>query len=92
MTTWEWIGVALVVGVVVAFIIGNRIGRFLRCERPAPCWPSRRELEAHHAGTRPLPQVVCAWCQRVIREGDTSGLISHGCCSACTAALWEAKK
>ena len=42
-------------------------------------------------------RVVCAWCGRVLREGDVSKLVSHGICEDCEQKLYakyprEAKK
>ncbi len=31
----------------------------------------------------PLPRLVCAWCQRVLRYGDPGQPISHGICEPC---------
>ncbi len=30
-------------------------------------------------------RVVCAWCGRLIREGEGGGATSHGLCEACAA-------
>jgi len=27
--------------------------------------------------------LVCAWCKKLIKDGDEEGLISHGICSDC---------
>ncbi len=32
------------------------------------------------------PQVVCAWCRTVMRPGP-AGLVSHGICPPCAAAM-----
>lgn len=33
-------------------------------------------------------RVVCAWCGRVLREGDVSKLVSHGICEDCEQKLY----
>lgn len=31
--------------------------------------------------------VVCAWCDRVLRQGGPESMISHGLCAACAETL-----
>lgn len=33
----------------------------------------------------PLPRLICAWCQKVLRDGPVPA--SHGCCHDCAARI-----
>lgn len=33
--------------------------------------------------------VVCAWCKKVIKEGDDSQGVSHGICDTCALNAFE---
>jgi len=60
-------------------------------ENPAPGVGPQREPQSQHPGAIENPLVLCAWCCKVIRDGNPDVPVSHGICDPCASQFLKAE-